>query len=105
MPGKRNHRPQAAGDAGFDDGYLDEDRYDDAEFDDMYSDDDDALGDQAETRPCPSCGAEVYEDAEQCPVCGEYITFGTGVFEGRPWWWIVLGLLAIAAMLFSLLVI
>ena len=33
--------------------------------------DDDA---PAETVPCPECGAEVYEDAEQCVSCGEWIT-------------------------------
>ena len=23
--------------------------------------------------PCPSCGAAVYDDAEQCPRCGHWI--------------------------------
>ncbi len=49
------------------------------------------------TSPCPECGAEVYEDAVQCPVCGNYITHQTNVWLGRPLWWIVLGLLGAAA--------
>ncbi len=50
------------------------------------------------TRPCPQCGAEVYEDAEQCPQCGEYITFSSNVWDGKPVWWVVLGLLGIIAV-------
>jgi len=53
--------------------------------------------DLSETLPCPHCGAEVYEDAVQCPVCGAYITHRNTVFTGRPVWWILLGLLGILA--------
>ena len=80
-------------------------RYDefDDEFDDGSSDerdfDDD---DESELLPCPNCGAEVYEDALRCPVCGDYITFGTNVWSGRYWWWIVLGLLGLAAVMLAL---
>jgi uncharacterized paraquat-inducible protein A len=49
----------------------DEDDYGDA----GYGDDDD----EAETVPCPHCGAEVYENAEQCPRCGKYLSA-----EDRP---------------------
>jgi hypothetical protein len=49
--------------------------------------------DQTETAPCPNCGAEIYEDAVACPVCGTYVTTGSSIWTGRPAWWILLGLL------------
>lgn len=30
----------------------------------------------SETVPCPSCGAQIYEDADRCPKCGKYVTIG-----------------------------
>jgi len=65
----------------------------DSEQDD-YGDDD-----VTETIPCPDCGAEVYEDAEQCPACGQYIVPANNALAGRPVWWIVLGLLGAAAVI------
>jgi hypothetical protein len=57
----------------------DDDDENDEEDDDYgdagYGDDDD----EAETVPCPHCGAEVYENAEQCPRCGKYLSA-----EDRP---------------------
>ena len=40
-----------------------------------FSVDDDDLWDDfaSEVVACPECGEEVYEDAEQCPLCGAYI--------------------------------
>jgi endogenous inhibitor of DNA gyrase (YacG/DUF329 family) len=48
--------------------------------------------------PCPNCGADVYEDAPQCPTCGEYVDRNVSALAGRPLWWIVLGILGIAAV-------
>jgi hypothetical protein len=44
----------------------------DAEEDDLvdYGDDDDDLP----TVACPYCRAEIWEEAEQCPECGEYLS-------------------------------
>lgn len=63
--------------------------------DDWYDDDD------SETISCPVCKADVYEDAEQCSACGNYITRNTAV---QPmWWWtavvllVLFGLIAIIA--------
>ncbi|MBN9523389.1 zinc-ribbon domain-containing protein [bacterium] len=53
----------------------DDDEDDDDYGDAGYGDDDD----DAETVPCPHCGAEVYEGAEQCPRCGKYLSA-----EDRP---------------------
>ena len=54
--------------------------------DDDEDDEDDDYGygtddgdDDAETVPCPHCGAEVYEDAERCPRCERYLSA-----EDRP---------------------
>jgi hypothetical protein len=63
------------------------------------SDDLDEDDEATSTLPCPECGADVYEDAVQCPACGNYITHPTSVWAGRPGWWILLGLLgAVAAI-------
>ena len=74
--------------------YPDEDDFDDDDFnDDDFNDDE-----STETVPCPECGAEVYEDAVCCPVCGTYITADNSIWSGRPGWWILLGLLGILAV-------
>ena len=57
----------------------------------------DTFDDETETAPCPQCGAEIYEDAVACPVCGSYVTPGTSAWAGRPAWWIVLGVLGTVA--------
>jgi endogenous inhibitor of DNA gyrase (YacG/DUF329 family) len=44
-----------------------------------------------ETMPCPHCHKPVYEDAEQCPTCGKYLSR-----EDAPWnkpLWLVLGVI------------
>jgi DNA-directed RNA polymerase subunit RPC12/RpoP len=70
---------------------LDDNEYPDE--DDEYPDDDETTA----TVTCPECGAEVYEDAVQCPVCGSYVTYYRRVWTGRPIWWIVLALLGVVA--------
>jgi hypothetical protein len=46
----------------------------------MDSDDDDA-----ETIPCPYCRRPVYEEAEQCPYCSNYISREDAPLRQRPW--------------------
>ena len=76
------------------------------QFDEDDSCDDafDALDDDdAETLPCPECGQPIYEEADQCPHCGQYVTFSSsGAFDNKPWWWIALGLLGVLAVLWWL---
>ena len=72
------------------------------ELDDDELADDDFDDDSTETVPCPHCGAEIYEEAVQCPVCGTYVTFRTGVWVGRPRWWIVLAVLGAVATVLAL---
>lgn len=65
--------------------------------DDAYLGDGDWDDDEAELIDCPACGAEIYEEAEQCPVCGEYVLPDNHVWSGRPAWWVVLGVLGLLA--------
>ena len=60
--------------------------------------------DVSDTVECRECGADVYEDAECCPVCGNYVVHGSSgyLWKNRPVWWIVLGLLGILAVIVAL---
>ena len=59
---------------------------------DDHEDLDAVLGDEesTDTVVCPECGADVYEDADQCPVCGMFIDpgyprlVGQAPLVGRP---------------------
>ncbi len=53
--------------------------------------------DSTDTVTCPECGADVYEDADVCPVCGEFLIPDTRPWSGKPTWWIVLGILGVIA--------
>ncbi len=84
----------------------DDDDFDDDDFDDDYDDDD-----ESETIPCPSCGADIYEDAEACPHCGDYIhhgysrgwwSFGGALDEWSPFW-VLLAMAGVIAVVFSLM--
>lgn len=59
--------------------------------------------DDAELVKCPSCGEEIFEEAQQCPYCGDYVVPSTSALGGRPFWFCVLGLLGVAATVFYLL--
>ena len=63
-----------------------------------WTDDDSA----AETVPCPACGADIYEEAEQCPVCGEYVVHNNRVLAGKPGWYLLLAVLGVIAAIASL---
>jgi uncharacterized paraquat-inducible protein A len=52
----------------------------------------------AETVPCPSCRAQVYEEAERCPRCGTYITHEE-FSSRRPWWFLIAALLCLLVAL------
>jgi len=64
----------------------------------------DADDDSVDTIRCGHCAADVYEDAEQCPHCGEWIIRGrTSSLSGKPVWWQIAGLLGIIAVILALL--
>lgn len=83
-----------------------DDDYDDPDDDDPWDGGDDEGS--ADVLPCPECGAEVYEEAERCPVCGNYIVHESNVWSGRPLWWILLGglgmLMAVLALVLGSLI-
>lgn len=41
------------------------------DYEDEFADDD---PDDADTVPCPECGAEIYADLDHCPQCGRWFT-------------------------------
>ncbi len=53
--------------------------------------------DDTDTYACPHCGAEVYDNAVQCPVCGDYITASESPLAGWPVWWLALGVAGVVA--------
>jgi len=67
--------------------------------DEEFPDEDPCDDDLSETVACPECGAEVYEDAVRCPVCGTYIPSGSGLFANRPGWWIAVAILLVLALI------
>lgn len=69
------------------------------ESDDGYDDDDD----ENDTVICSNCGADVYEDSECCPKCGEFLTTNTSPLSGRSMLFVVLGIAGIVATIWALL--
>ena len=76
------------------------DDLDDREYPDADSWEDDST----DTRACPACGTDVYEDADQCPVCGEFLTPDTRLWSDKPTWWIILGILGIVTLIAALVI-
>jgi predicted amidophosphoribosyltransferase len=72
---------------------------------DDYQDDDydDVIDDScSELVTCPECGDDIYEDAEQCPLCGTYIVHQHSPWAKRPLWWVALGLLGVISVIITL---
>ena len=73
----------------------------------MYVDDEDAVDsygfddEENEVLPCPSCGLPVYEDAERCPHCGDWI-MPLAAASGRPFWVRIVGVIVVIALLLGL---
>lgn len=78
--------------------------YDDEEHDwELPEPDEDDDDDSVETVACPSCGRQIYEEAEQCPYCHTYVTHSTSVLAGKPIWFVGLAILGIIAVIVALL--
>jgi hypothetical protein len=72
---------------------------------DSWSDEEDWSETEGETNsiPCPECGGEVYEEADACPHCGYFLEdAAVDPMLGKPWWFVVLGILGIIATVFAL---
>jgi len=44
-------------------------------------------GDEPARVECPSCGAEISEEAQRCPHCGQYVV-NTAENSSAGWWWV-----------------
>jgi len=66
---------------------------DDDAWDDEADESDDAPDDDDVTAPCPHCGGSIYDDAERCPRCGNYLSREDAPHDRKPWW-IILGVAA-----------
>lgn len=72
----------------------------DHEYPDDYEPDND--WDDSDFTACPNCHAEIAADSVRCPICGEYLIASTAIWNGKSWWWILLGLMGIAATVVAL---
>lgn len=65
----------------------------------------DAFGEEtaSTTAPCPECGADIYDDAERCPACGQYVTIRSqGPWAAKPLWWVLLAAAGASATICAL---
>jgi len=53
-----------------------------------------------DTRPCPMCHADLYDDAEFCHVCGHVLHRETSPMG--LWHWITVGLILLAFVFFMI---
>ncbi len=81
--------------------YETDDYEDDPDESDMDGDDDDES--DVATIECPHCGAEVYEFAEKCPVCGRYVSREDAPRTSHPRWVIATATALLLFMLYALL--
>ena len=72
---------------------------DDDLIDEDWGDDDDDFTDVVD---CPNCGSEVHELADCCPKCGEFIIEESRPLQGKPTWYVLLGLAGIIAVILVL---
>ena len=74
-------------------------------FDEEF-DDDEWIGDaddESECLECPSCRAQVHEDTQQCPQCGDWITPIYPQRRAAGWVWKAAAILVILAILLVVL--
>lgn len=84
-------------------GLKNDDDDDDWDNSDEFSDEDldaEDIDDDRSTVPCPYCRRPVYEDAEYCANCDEYISLEDAPPERKPAWilWTAVILLATTLM-------
>ncbi|MCP4193922.1 MAG: hypothetical protein GY768_25210 [Planctomycetaceae bacterium] len=57
---------------------------------------------ETETVSCSQCGESIYEEAVECPYCGNYVQASTSAWSGRPIWWLIIGGIGVAAVIYTL---
>ncbi|HEX8324288.1 MAG TPA: hypothetical protein VF595_10280 [Tepidisphaeraceae bacterium] len=77
------------------------DEDDDPEFPDP-SDTDDADDENDVLDPCPNCKKLMYDDAEQCPYCGHYVTEETAPTSHAKWVTVTALICLVVAILMAL---
>lgn len=77
-----------------------DDESDESSWDEDWDDDLDGEDDEKSTVPCPYCRQPVYEDAEYCSNCEEYISLEDAPPETKPLWIVVTTLVLLGAILF-----
>lgn len=80
-------------------------RYQDDDRDDPADADMDADSADEGTVACPNCGREIYETAEQCPKCRQYVSCEEHASRFLPRWVVVTAIVLIAASVLSLLLL
>jgi len=55
---------------------------------------------ETDTEPCPACGREIAEMAEQCPYCGQWVTLPAPASSRRT-----IGFIAVVILLIVLLLV
>jgi len=63
-----------------------------------WDDEDPGDTDESPTVPCPSCGRAIYDDADRCPYCGDWVV-PLASHARVPVWARWVGAVVIAAML------
>ena len=63
----------------------------------MYEEDEDL---ETASLACPHCGEQVYDDVEQCPYCGMYIS-QADFKKPMPVWAVIIIILTILGFLFA----
>ncbi|MGB9626706.1 MAG: zinc ribbon domain-containing protein [Phycisphaerae bacterium] len=75
---------------------------DDDDWSEQEDFDDDSADAESDEYPCPACGRSIYDDAEKCPYCGEWITPpGTAETRSRSWFWPILVALLVVVILMA----
>jgi hypothetical protein len=77
----------------------------DDDFEGGWDDEGDDLPDDsaAATITCPYCGEDIYEDAQRCPHCDQYISAETSGASPKPWW-VIAGVVVLLYVLIRSLV-
>lgn len=76
----------------------------DSDRDDWSEDDEgEDRSDDNATVPCPFCGREIYDDAELCPYCKNYISLEEAPRSRKPLWIIVGAIVCLYAVLHGMI--
>jgi uncharacterized paraquat-inducible protein A len=68
------------------------------DLDENWDDEDDPNEEDEATIPCPYCGEEIHEDAQQCPACGQYISAEDAPPASKPWWILIAAILGLVGI-------